>query len=415
MIKISGNDGGLLTIGEVDLLGQTLSVPVETLIIIESGLYPFFQPRRIIKATNLRFSGSIFYEANPLQDHLMLRKQLVPTNAFGFYSISLKKDDETDVAYLLVNFDESVAVLSTSFYHVCRFCQDFNAFKINGILLDQSKIYSQQSPKLNLSSDLLGEEYEKMSFPSGPMHDFNWGDDYTPSVIAHVDRGDIEQIPFGYQHKGSLIGVGNFTTWYVTAFNEIPDNHLNNLRHLVLDIEVTQIKARQFVLNTVTTPEYLDILIAQHEQQGQHRIHITSETRQGLPIYIVYNLDTETIEECYITYSPSVLQDYINSKHLKFVAENTAQPQLVDEDTPVVKDNRYEHADVSLTKILAESQQKQEEAALAVKTAVDTPVAVQEDRPYEPEDLRTLMGGDDGSYNPEANVLELQKANHSSQ
>lgn len=410
MIKISGNDGGLLTIGEIDLLDQSLSVPVETLILIESGMYPFFQPRRIIQATNLRFRGQIFYEANPLQDHLMLPKHLVPTNTFGLYSINLSKEDESDVAYLLVNFDESVAVLSSSFYHVCRFCQDFNAFKINGILLAQSKIYSQQSPKLNLSFDLLGEEYEKMSFPSGPMHDFNWGDDYTPSVVAYVDPGSIEQIPFGYQHTGSLIGVGNFTTWYVTAFNEIPETHLNNLRHLVIDLKVTQINARQFVLNTVTTPEYLDILIAQHVQQGLKKIYITSETRQGLPIYIVYNFEAETIEECYITYSPSVLQDYINSKHLKFIAENTAQPELVNDDAPVIKDNRYEHADVSLTKVLAESQQLQDEVASATTSVAETPVVTQEDRPYEPEDLRTLMGGDDGSYNPEANVLELQKA-----
>lgn len=413
MIKISGNDGGLLTIGEIDLLDQSLSIPVQTLISIESGLYPFFQPRRILKATNLRFRGQIFYEANPLQDHLMLRKHLVPTNAYGLYSINLSKEDESDVAYLLVNFDEAVGVLSTSFYHVCRFCQDFSAFKLNGILLDQSKVYSQQTPKLNLSSDLLGDEYEKMAFPSGPLHDFNWGDDYTPSVIAHVDRGDIEQIPFGYQHKGSLIGIGNFTTWYVTAFNEIPDNHLNNLRHLVIDLEVTQVKARQFLFNTVTTPEYLDILIAQHVQQGQNKIYITSETRTGLPIYIVFNIDKEMIEECYITYSPSVLQDYINSKHLNFVAENTAQPELVEDNAPVVKDNRYEHADVSITKVLADSAQQQAAAQAAEASPAVEPV-VQEERPYEPEDLRTLMGGDDGSYNPEADVLELQKANQSS-
>lgn len=414
MIKISGNDGGLLTIGEIDLLDQSLSVPVETLILIESGLFPFFQPRRIIKTTNLRFRGQIFYEANPLQDHLMLRKHLIPQNAFGLYSVNLSKKDESDVAYLLVNFDESVAILSPSFYHVCRFCQDFGVFKINGILLDQSKVYSQQTPKLNLSADLLGQEYENTAFPTGPMHDFNWGDDFTPSVVAYVDRGEIEQVPFGYQHKGSLIGVGNFTTWYVTAFNDIPDNHLNNLRHLVLDIEVTQVKARQFLLNTVTTPEYLDILIAQHVQLGQHRIHITSETRQGLPIYIVYNIDTETIEECYITYSPSVLQDYINAKHLQFVAENTAQPELVDDAVGIVKDDRYEHADVSLTKVMAESEKQQALAPAAVASPV-AEQAVQEERPLEPEDLRTLMGGDDGSYNPEANVLELQKANQSSQ
>lgn len=399
MIKISGSDGGLLTIGEIDLLDQSLSVPIETLTIIESGLYPFVQPRRIIKATNLRFRGEIFYEANPLQDHLMLKKHLIPDNAYGLYSVNLSKEDDSEVAYLLVNFDQSVAVLSSSFYHICRYCQDFGGFKINGILLDQSPIYAQQSPKMDLSADLLGADYGNMSFPSGPMHDFNWGDDFTPSVIAHVDRGDIEQIPFGSQHTGSLIGVGNFTTWYVTAFNEIPENHITNLRHLVIDLEVTQIKARQFLLNTVTTPEYLSILIDQHVQQGLNKIHITSETRTGLPIYIVCNIDMDQIEECYITYSPSALQDYINAKHLKFVASYTDQPSLEKEAEPVEKENRYEHADVSLAKVMAESEQKQ-------KTAVEDVV----EAAPEPEDLRRLSGGDDGSYNPDVNVLELQKA-----
>ena len=37
MIKISGNDGGLLTIGEIDVLDSSLSVPVETLIVIEDN------------------------------------------------------------------------------------------------------------------------------------------------------------------------------------------------------------------------------------------------------------------------------------------------------------------------------------------------------------------------------------------
>lgn len=393
-------DGGLLTIGEIDKLDSSLSVPIETLIVIESGLYPFVQPRRIIKATDLRFRGQIFYQSNPLQDHIMLPKHLVPDNTNGFYSIDLSKDNPKDVAYLLVNFDQGIGVISTSFYHICRYCQDFGGFKINGILLSQSKVYSQQSPKLNLSSDLLGPDFETIDFPNRPYHDFNWGDDYTPSVIAHVDLGEIEPVPFGSQHSGSLIGIGNFKTWYVTAFNEIPENHLNNLRHMVIDLEVTQIKPYQFLINTVTTPEYLDILIEQHKLLGQHRIHITSETRNGLPIYIVYNLDIEKIEECYITYSPFVLQDYINAKNLKFVAVNTEQPELTDTNGPIEKEDRYEHADMSLSKVL--NKQEQQETEIDVNI-ID-----------EPEALRR-RGGDEGMYNPDENVLALQKAQHASE
>jgi hypothetical protein len=389
MIKIQGIDGGLLTIGEFDLLDNTLSLPCDVLVVIESGYYPIFEPRRILKSTNLRFRGEILYQSNKLQDHIMLPAHLQPDRAYGIYVVSLSKDDQDAIAYILADLDQNIAVISTSFYQLCRYAQDFELFKVNGILLNQSKAYSQQSPKLNLSEQLLGGSLAAHNFPANTLHDFEWGDEYTPSIVAHVDRGDITTVPFGEEHTGSLLGVGNFKTWRVTAFRDVPVNHLTNVRHLVIEVQVTQIAPRDLLCNTVTTPQYLDLLIDQHTANGSRLIHITSETRGGLPIYIVYNHEKDTIEECVITYSPQVLQDYINAKYQNYLVVNTVQ-ESVDEST-FEKQNRYENADVSFKSVL-EDQHKE--------------VAAETHQEPEPQQVQYA----DGEYNPDENVLNIQKS-----
>lgn len=374
MINIHGVNGGLLTIGKFDLLDNSFSLPCDTLVIIQSGLYPFFQPRRIQKCTTIRFHGEILYQSNKLQDHLMLPPQLQPDRAYGMYSAILDKDNPEDVAYILADLDSNIAVISKSFYHLCRYAQDYGLFKVNGILINQSKVYAQQSPKLNLSEELLGHNLEKYKFEAESLYDFAWGDEYTPSIVAYVDHGNVTSIPFGEEHTGSILGVGNFKTWRVTAFNDVPVNHLTNVRHLVLDIKVTEIAPRDFLCNTVTTPAYLDMLISEHEAHGMEHIHITSETHGGLPIFIIYNIEKNEIEECIITYSPQVLADYINAKFQNYLVVNTPQENS---ETPqhIEKEDRFKDADF-LLKLASQKNQ---------------------------------TGETSGEYDPNADVVELQK------
>lgn len=404
MINFQGIDGGLLTIGKFDLLDSSLSLPCDTLVVIEAGFYPVIQPRKTYKCTTIRFRGQVLYQQNKLQDHLMLPSHLQPNRAYGVYVVELDKDNVDKVAYILADLDQNIAVISQSFYQLCRYAQDFDLFKINGILLNQSSSYSQQSPRLNLSEELLGHNLDPQRYPVETLYDFGWGDDFTPSIIAHVDRGETSYIPFGEQYTGSILGVGNYKTWRVTAFKEVPVNHLTNIRHLVLDVEVTQIRPRDLLCNTVTTPEYLDFLINQHQALGSHHIQITSETRGGLPIYINYNIETDDIEECVISYNPLVLQDYLNSKFQKYLVVNTAQEEAADASN-FEKNDRYENANVSLKSILAESQLKQD-AQATHGTVVEQPESNH-------NVVNPTPSYSDGEYNPDQNVLSVQKTLHS--
>lgn len=406
MINIQGIDSGLLTIGKFKLLDESLSLECNTLVVIQSGLYPFIQPRKNFDCSNIRFRGQILYQSNKLQDHIMLPEHLKPERDYGMYEVYLDNDNPNEVAYILADLDQNIAVISQSFYQLCRYSQDFDLFKINGILLNQSAAYSQQTPKLNLSEELLGKNFSSLDIQSGYLHDFSWGDDFTPSIVAYIEHGNVSSVPFGEQREGRILGVGNFKTWLLTAFNEVPVNHLTNIRNLVLEVEVTEIRPRDFICNTVTTPEYLDILMAQHEAIGSHQIHITSETRGGLPIFIRYNIFTDVIEECVITYNPQVLQDYLNSKFQKYMVVNTIQEEATDSSN-FDKSDRYESADVSLTSIL--QQQNQVEAHHQPQEIDNTPKPQQ--TPIAEPDTTYA----DGEYNPNQSVLAIQKGIHASE
>lgn len=404
MITITGNDGGLLSIGKIDILDQTLTLALDTLFVLESGYYPFLNTSRMYKASNVRFRGSIFYQSNIVQDHALLPEHLKPKAAYGFYSVELSpslfgdsSNTEVETAYLIANLDERTGAVSKSFYQICRYAQEFTDFKINGILLSQNKVYAQESPSLNLSEDLLGPNLGGEKFDDARFTDFLWGDDYTPTIKAYADLNPVEYLPFADKISGVLYGIGKFETWYVTSPTEIPTDHINNYRNLVINIQVSQINAQKLMTNTVTTPEYLDMLINIHKLKGIDTITILSETRAGVPIYMEYSISQDSLKRCLLSYSEAALKDYIYSEIFKDRVVLTEQIKPEQDLSKIQKDDRYAHADFSVNQILSTQQPQAGQTNTGSESEVPTAKVSQ-----------PLTNSDDGEYNPDVNVLALQ-------
>lgn len=266
----------IITIGKLpEDQSAVLFHAVAQLWIIAPGSYPL-PTEEIRDCTAVRFAGSLIAQT-PFQNATLSIFQL--NGSIGgshVVIISFDNNEENNRAIYCNSFNSTCFVLG-------QYGIEFsNLFRKN--VLEHGQVLFT-----NLNKSLLQGNYVKSD---SPTLDLNWQSDIYPTLyINAVSHTRSEEHGFA-QFEGRIIGVGTFSTKVLSSDlnHELirPDlAHLNN----IIQIEVNETSALDFLSNSITSNEHFANLIESMRHSGKKEFEFNTFNMDFFAVHVKLDIE----------------------------------------------------------------------------------------------------------------------------